>query len=74
MPQASFAFEFEWERLNRNSATKELPNYHSSVLEKSVKWLNDNLATASEVPFDRLYPNLMNGIFEVFRKHVATVL
>ena len=36
MPQVPFAFEFESERPNGNSATKQLPNYHSAVSEKSV--------------------------------------
>ena len=34
---------------------KQLLNYHSPILEKSVKWPN------AIMPFDQLYPNLMNG-------------
>ena len=45
MPQVPFTFEFESECPNGNSVTKQSPNYHSSDLEKSVEWLNGNLAT-----------------------------
>ena len=34
IPQVPFAFEFVSEQLNGNSATKLLPNYHSSDLDK----------------------------------------
>ena len=63
MPQDpfAFAFEFESEHLNGNSVTKQSLNYHSAILENSVKWLN------VAAPFDQLYPNLMNG-------NLATVL
>ena len=56
MPQVPFAFEFESERPNGNSATKQSPNHHSTILEKSVKWLK----VKAIWPFDPLYPNLMN--------------
>ena len=45
MPQVQFAFEFESEWPNGNSATKQLPNHHSSDLEKSVEWPNYNSVT-----------------------------
>ena len=45
MPQVPFAFLFESEQLNGNSATKQSPNYHSSDLGKSVKWPNGNSVT-----------------------------
>ena len=45
MLQVPFAFQFESEQLNGNSATKQLPNYHSSDLGKSVKWPNGNSVT-----------------------------
>ena len=41
IPQVPFAFEFESERPNGNSVTKQLPNYHSSDLDKvgqMAKW------------------------------------
>ena len=44
MSRVPFAFEFESKRPNSNLATKQLPNYHSSDLEKSVYWLNGNSA------------------------------
>ena len=37
MPQVPFAFQFESERSNGNSATKQLSNYHSTISEKSVE-------------------------------------
>ena len=43
MPQVPF--EFKSERLNSNLATKQSLNYHLSDVEKSVEWLNGNLAT-----------------------------
>ena len=45
MPLVLFPFEFESERPYGNSVSKQLPNYHSSNLEKSVKWQNINLVT-----------------------------
>ena len=38
-------FAFASKRPNSNLTTKQLPNYHSSDLEKSVYWLNGNSAT-----------------------------
>ena len=45
MPRVPLAFEFERERPNGNSATKQSLNYHLSDLEKSVEWLNGNSVT-----------------------------
>ena len=41
IPQVPFEFEFESEWPNGNSVTKQLPNYHSSNLDKvsqMAKW------------------------------------
>ena len=38
IPPVPFAFDFESKWPNGNSATKQLPNYHLSDLEKSVEW------------------------------------
>ena len=71
IPQVPFALEFESERPNNNSATKQLPNNHSSNLEKSVKRANDNLRTKHLVnhrlAIQLIFLNLTNG-------NLATVL
>ena len=43
MPQVPLAFESEGP--NGNWVTKQLPNYHSPDLEKSVEWLNGSSLT-----------------------------
>ena len=43
MPQVPLAFESEGP--NGNSVTKQLLNYHSPDLEKSVEWLNGSSLT-----------------------------
>ena len=40
MPQVPFAFEFDSEWPNGNLATKQLPNYHLTILEKSIEGPN----------------------------------
>ena len=45
IPQVPFAFEFESERPNGNSVTKQWTNYHSSDLVTLVEQPNGNLAT-----------------------------
>ena len=66
MPQVLFAFEFESEWPNGNSATKQSLNYHLSDLEKSVeqsKMVIHQLFCLwiAIWPFNWLYPNLTNG-------------
>ena len=56
MPRVPFAFDFESDQSNDNSVTKQLPNYHLAVSEKSVEQ-----PSAIQL-FDQLYPNLTNGI------------
>ena len=55
MPRVPFAFDFESDQSNDNSVTKQLPNYHLAVSEKSVEQ-----PSAIQL-FDQLYPNLTNG-------------
>ena len=56
IPQVLFAFEFESEWPNDNLVTKQLPNYHSSDLDKvsqMAKWqIGDK--TVTELPFGHL--------------------
>ena len=55
MPQVPLAFESEGP--NGNSVTKQLLNYHSPDLEKSVEWLNGSSLTVLSpdyhLPFSR---------------------
>ena len=44
MPRVPFAFEFESERPNGNSVIKQLPNYHSVILEKVSQTADCHLA------------------------------
>ena len=54
IPQVPFAFEFETERLNGNSAKKQSLNYHSLDLDKVGQMANWQFRdkTFAKLPFD----------------------